>query len=231
MGYESIWWTLSEALVGVMAANGDTEEEAKADICRAINDGAIGCQGKLKEDRNKLLTSDEVVEGKELRPWQDVKPEDLDWENSRPLKLWQVAAERLRISKLWYLEWIKLSRRDVMERLCRPGRQNEAAQGALSDPGVASRSQPAPESSSSYAHADFASLRPDASGSARRRGPRPQKLQQTIDAMRSDIREGRRTSAQLEAMSEKELCRNYGGVSRETARKARNAVLSEFREN
>jgi hypothetical protein len=231
MAYESIWWTLSQALERVMAANGDTEDEVKANICRAITDGAIGLQGRLKEDSTKLRTSDAVVEGKELRPRQDVKPEDLDWENSRPLKLWQVSAERLRVSKLWYLEWIKLSGRGVTEHLCRRERQGEAAQGALSDQGVTARSQPAPESNGSYIHADFADLQPAASGSARRRGPRPKKLQQTIDAMRNAIRERRCTPAQLGAMAEKALAADYGGFSRYTAREARKAVLSEFREN
>jgi hypothetical protein len=46
--------------------------------------------------------------------------------------------------------------------------------------------------------------------------------------MRNDIRAGRYTATELEAMTEKELCRNYGGVSRDTGRKARNAVLSEL---
>ena len=96
MGYESIWWTLSEALERVMAATGGTEPEVKADICRAILDGAIEVQGKLKESSTKLLTSSGVIEGKELSPWNGLEPEDLDWENSRPLKLWQVAAPRLR---------------------------------------------------------------------------------------------------------------------------------------
>jgi DNA-binding GntR family transcriptional regulator len=48
--------------------------------------------------------------------------------------------------------------------------------------------------------------------------------------MRSDIQRGRRTVAELESMLEKNLSANYG-VSRDTARKARTAVLSEFAEN
>jgi len=48
--------------------------------------------------------------------------------------------------------------------------------------------------------------------------------------MREDVRQGRRTVAELKKMLEKELASTYG-VSRDTARKARNAVLSEFGEN
>jgi len=48
--------------------------------------------------------------------------------------------------------------------------------------------------------------------------------------MRNDIQQGRRTAAELESMLEKSLSAIYG-VSRDTARKARKAVLSEFGEN
>jgi len=48
--------------------------------------------------------------------------------------------------------------------------------------------------------------------------------------MRRDIREGRQTAATLNAMLEKNLVSSYG-FSRDTARKARNAVLSEIGEN
>jgi DNA-binding GntR family transcriptional regulator len=48
--------------------------------------------------------------------------------------------------------------------------------------------------------------------------------------MKSDIHQGRRTVAELKDMREKQLCADYG-VSRDTARKARTAVLSEFEEN
>jgi DNA-binding GntR family transcriptional regulator len=45
--------------------------------------------------------------------------------------------------------------------------------------------------------------------------------------MRNDIQQGRLTVAELENMLEKDLAARYG-VSRDTARKARNAVLSEL---
>jgi hypothetical protein len=43
--------------------------------------------------------------------------------------------------------------------------------------------------------------------------------------MRDDIRHGRRTVEDLRKMREKDLAAQYGDVSRDTARKARNAVL------
>ena len=63
--------------------------------------------------------------------------------------------------------------------------------------------------------------------SARPRGRRPKKLNQVKEAMRQDIRLGRRTPDGLRDMLERELVAGYGG-SRETARKARDAVLVEM---
>ena len=64
----------------------------------------------------------------------------------------------------------------------------------------------------------------------RKRGRRPNKLEQVKEAMRRDIRERRQTPDSLSAMLEKTLAGTYK-VSRDTARKARAAVLSEFGEN
>ena len=66
-------------------------------------------------------------------------------------------------------------------------------------------------------------------GLRRPRGAKPKKLGQVKEAMRNDIRQGRRTVAELSNMREKDLAAEYG-VSRDTARKARKAV-SEFVEN
>jgi hypothetical protein len=63
--------------------------------------------------------------------------------------------------------------------------------------------------------------------SARRLGRRPKKLDQVKEAMREHIRLGQKTADSLRDMLEKELAAGYG-VSRETARKARDAVLSEI---
>jgi hypothetical protein len=57
----------------------------------------------------------------------------------------------------------------------------------------------------------------------RRRGAKPTKLERVKEAMKSDIRQGRRTVAELSKMREKDLAAEYD-VSRDTVRKARNAV-------
>jgi hypothetical protein len=61
----------------------------------------------------------------------------------------------------------------------------------------------------------------------RKRGPKPTKLEQVKEAMRDDIRCGRRTVEDLREMREKELAAQYGNFSRDTARRALKAV-SEF---
>jgi hypothetical protein len=61
----------------------------------------------------------------------------------------------------------------------------------------------------------------------RGQGRRPIKLEQTKEAMRRDIQAGQMTPAKLTEMLEKDLASTYN-VSRNTARKARKAVLSEF---
>jgi Queuosine biosynthesis protein QueC len=77
---------------------------------------------------------------------------------------------------------------------------------------------------------DESALAKDASrvkSEARRRGKRSKKLEQVKEAMRGDIRDGKRTAESLNAMLEKELENTYG-ASRDTTRKARAAVLSEI---
>jgi hypothetical protein len=73
-----------------------------------------------------------------------------------------------------------------------------------------------------------ASKYPAEAGFSRKRGPRPRKSDQVKEAMRNDIRHGRLTVAELSNMLEKDLAPRYGGVSRDTARKAREAVCREF---
>jgi hypothetical protein len=64
----------------------------------------------------------------------------------------------------------------------------------------------------------------------RKRGRSPIKLKRVTEAMKCDIQAGKLTVASLRAMLEKNLAETYE-VSRDTARKARAAVLSEFVEN
>jgi hypothetical protein len=70
---------------------------------------------------------------------------------------------------------------------------------------------------------------PRAATRVRARGQRAKKLEQVKEAMRNDVRQGRHTLAELQGMLEKNMALTYG-VSRDTARKAPNAILSELSE-
>jgi hypothetical protein len=64
-------------------------------------------------------------------------------------------------------------------------------------------------------------------GEVRRRGRKSTKFEQTKEKMRRDIHEGRQTADALRNMLEKDLASGYA-VSRDTARKARNVILSQI---
>jgi hypothetical protein len=61
-----------------------------------------------------------------------------------------------------------------------------------------------------------------------RRGPKAGKRLRVQIRMRSEIDDGTLTTIQLEKLPEKQLAQRYG-VSRDTARKARNAVLDDLK--
>jgi hypothetical protein len=65
---------------------------------------------------------------------------------------------------------------------------------------------------------------------AAKRGPPPTTLEATKTRMRNDIDAGRYTAVQLRDMKQEALAKTYD-VSRETARKALDAMLSEFPTN
>jgi hypothetical protein len=234
MAYVSEWERLSEALARAMAAGGLPEDEARTDICRAIADGAVNIRGKLGRHRTSgFRSSHTTLETKDFHIPSEIEPEDLDWERSRPVNAWIVRRENFKLPGYWELEWIELFRTDVTNVLCPGGRQSAAAQHISSERGPVSRTHPALESRGSSVGAGLrptAGPRPAAAEPAQRRGARPRKFEQTREAMGNDITQGRCTALELKNMLEKLLSEKYG-VSRDTARKARKAVLSEFGEH
>jgi hypothetical protein len=234
MGYVSEWERLSDAVMRVMATCGQSKDEAQTDICRGIAHGAVKIRGKLKRHTTKPLSaSDTALEGEDFHIPTGLEPKDLDWEGSRPVKPWMVRRGAFEPSGSWDLAWIKLSRTDVTNILCAAKERGESTQHASSETPATSTTRPALESQEMRVGPGRSTAGPRKLGAdrpARRRGARPQKFEQTRDAMRNDIQQGRRTLAELEIMLEKNLSELYG-VSRDTARKARRAVLSEFGEN
>jgi hypothetical protein len=113
-----------------MEARGLTKDEAQAAICRAIDNGAVNFKGKLRE-RIYGMTSGAVLERNALEILVPPKPQDFDWENSRPLKKWIVRHDSgFRPSGSWDLEWIELFRDDVTKVLCSTGQREINEQAA-----------------------------------------------------------------------------------------------------
>ena len=219
--YESLWERLPDVLKRVMAATGLSKDDAQIDICRAIADGAIGFRAQLKQHATRPMTSTSVLERNAFEVPVVIEPTDLDWDASRPLKAWVVSRTAYKLHGYWYLAWIELRADEVTKVLCRSTAPSQLAHSALAEPPAAETDQPV------GAMLIVASREKGKAVPARRRGPRAKKLNATMEAMEEDIRQGRTTITVLESMLEKQLAERYH-VSRDTARKARNSVLSEF---
>jgi hypothetical protein len=206
-----------------------SKARAQADLCRAIADGAIKIQVRLKKHASRATTSKEVLQGTALQIPRELKPAALDFERSCPVKPWIVRCGSYSPSGYWYLEWIEVCRADVTNVFCAAKERDETTRHAPSET-PASTSRPALESQKAPmgpGPSSTAGPRKRAAAPARRRGARPLRFEKARDAMRNDIQQGGYTVAQLDNMLEKNLATTYG-VSRDTARKARKAILSEL---
>jgi hypothetical protein len=229
MRYVSDWERLPDVLTHLLAAR-LPKEEAQAGICQAIADGTIRFRCGPQRHAGRSIISRQLLEGKDVHVPASLKPEDLDWEQSRPMRPWAIRREISRLPGLWHLDWIELSRTDVTKVLCSLGEQSASIEHTSREALPPDKNRPTSvgldmpgglDSSSSAGQREYSS------GGTRRRGVRPQKFERTKDAMRIEIRQGKLTLAELETMLEKSLSARYA-VSRDTARRARNAVLSEF---
>jgi hypothetical protein len=144
MAYIPQWERLSDSLMRVMTTARLSKEEAQTDLCRAIADGAVKIRGKLRTHTTiGLHASDAVLEGKTFHIPTEIKPNDLDWEASRPVKPWIVQRGTSQPQGYWELEWIELLRADVTSVLCTAGKRSEPAQHASSKARATRRSRPA----------------------------------------------------------------------------------------
>jgi hypothetical protein len=126
VAYVSEWERLPEVLARVMQARGLAREDAKAHICGAIGDRRIKIRGQLRNHQTRPLTATEVIHGRYFDVPSDIKPEDFDWESSRPIKSWIVSPEGFRVPGFWHLAWIELFRPDVTSALCGAGESAQA---------------------------------------------------------------------------------------------------------
>jgi hypothetical protein len=228
------WERLSDVLARVMAACGLPADQAKTAICRAIAGAVVKSQAKLGSHATRGTTASKVVlAGDCFHIPPDIKPADLDWEASRPIKPWPVRHGRFQQPGYWYLAWIELCSSGVAA-VCAAVARGEATEQASSENDPAGTSEAPPQRTNITLGRDLRSAsaprEPGAVGPPRRRGRRPKIFEQTRDAMRNDIQEGRCTAAQLDDMPEKIISERYG-VSRDTARRARTEALSELDED
>jgi hypothetical protein len=215
MAYALKWESMSEACEHGMTAAGSAKDEAKRDIGQMIADRVVEIRITLREHATRSMRSPEVLDGEAFDIPTTLKPEDFDWERSRPLKPWFVKRGSYSLPGFWHIEKIELCRTDVTNALCAAAPQGAPVEHAGNEAGAASRSGPVLESNV-LGLVSSTPQSPAAAGSARRRGARPHKFEQTRGAMLDDLRQGRRTAAELKDTLEKNLAADYG-VSRDTA--------------
>ena len=145
MAFIPSWERLSDALARVMKANRSSQNEAQAEICFAIAERAVRIHAKLGSKIGGGTSYDTVLDGKCFNVPTGLKPEDLDWRESRPLKAWRVPRGAFRSHGHWNLEWIELWRADVTNVLCTPSEPDSPNQRCQSETGAKSRSRPAHE--------------------------------------------------------------------------------------
>jgi hypothetical protein len=230
MAYESMWEDLAEARSHFVASTGCSQEEAETDIGRAIADGAVNFQGELKLHTTRAFKArGTVLNRTAFQLPREIGRSDLDWEKSSPRQAWYVRRDQYKLPGYWELERIRLFKADVRRALCTAGEDGNSTKRDSRGTNTAGKIRTAPEDTGACVAGD-----PNLSGrsqdrvvSPRRCGRRPVKFNATVEAMRQDLRAGKITAAALGNTVEKNLAATYG-VSRDTARKARDAVLSEI---
>lgn len=108
------WERLASALTRV-TNGGFTEYDAIRAICDAIADRAIDIRLALRQHATKGITAhDRVFAGADVEIPTHLGPEDIDFENSRPLTPWSIPREKNRyLAGRWHIDWIELSSADV----------------------------------------------------------------------------------------------------------------------
>jgi hypothetical protein len=210
--YDSIWERLPNAIERIMTLTGLAKDKAQSALCEAIADGVMRFRGQLCRHATRRMTSSSILKGEHFEIPATFKSADLDWEASRPTKPWVVCRGHFfSLPGHWHLNWLEVMKIDVTERF---GGQDHTFQTAAQDrlPNAA---------------ASDPSNRTNVRHPVRRRGRNAKKFNATKIAMLEEIRQGRLTSSGLSNMLEKELSAKYR-VSRDTARRARSAVLSEY---
>jgi hypothetical protein len=142
MPYPPPWERLSDALIRVVTATGQSNDQAQADICRAIAGGTVRFRAELKRHVPRGTTSSETLKECAFQIPRNLKPSDLDWEESRPKMAWLVRRGRYCVPGYWELARIEVSRADVTAVLCGAGEGQVATVTAPTRSATTSRTRP-----------------------------------------------------------------------------------------
>jgi len=216
------WVTVAQLTRG-WAVQLDQEhfEQVEADliqtVCEDMVNGRFDDVGPVRDGGRLGLRF--IVEGK--------GPGFIKGHELRPLLIWRPAVP-------WVLNRIVIMKEAALDFARR--RQLDPPSWWRDDPnlptgtiGASSSAAGHPESPSATAHSGSTPNSAPAASTPMpgRGGRRPRKRNRVKAAMNEDLEQGRLTEAALKNMLEKNLAAKYG-VSRETARKARDEVLSEM---
>ena len=146
MSHEPRWERLTEIPARVMAVTGCSTEEAQRQICCAIADEVVKLRAQLGRHAGTDLPGGTILESEHFEVPADLRPEDLDWERSRPLRAWTVPRRpgRPTTPGPWYLDWIELRRSDVSDHLCISGQERDSTELSI-QAAAATRSRPTRE--------------------------------------------------------------------------------------
>jgi len=216
------WVTVAQLTRG-WAVQLDQEhfEQVEADliqtVCEDMVNGRFDDVGPVRDGGRLGLRF--IVEGK--------GPGFIKGHELRPLLIWSPAVP-------WVLDRIVIMKEAALDFARR--RQLDPPSWWRDDPnlptgtiGASSSAAGHPESPSATAHSGSTPNSAPAASTPMpgRGGRRPRKRNRVKAAMNEDLEQGRLTESALKNMLEKNLADKYG-VSRETARKARDEVLSEM---
>lgn len=209
--YESSWVCLSAAVEIIITLKNATKDDAQCALCQAIVDGAVGVRAHLRMHAVSGMRSSMIPKDGDFSIPTSLSPAHFDWEASRPWKPWTLYRERFHLHGSWYFERLEVRKADVVKTFGETGCN------------IQTNADNGPPKEAPHEPLD----RTGVHRRAKRRGRSAKKFNATKAAMLEEIQQGAITSSALSNMLEKELTAKYR-VSRDTARRAREAVLSEM---
>ena len=142
MAYTLTRESLSAAAERLMQASGCSQDQARWDLCRALSGRVIDILAKLQRHDIRPLKSTRIVSGKQLQIPTVLKPDDIDWQNSRPLKPWFLCDVPPLHHGPWHLAHIELFGPDITAKLLSGVEPTASPSAAKSDKQPKQRESP-----------------------------------------------------------------------------------------